>query len=133
VAQRSKGKTIALWVLSGLLAALFLMAGGSKLAGAEQHVEGFKRWGFPQGFRLVVGAVEVVAAGLLLVPRTAFFSAAALVVVMAGAIYTHLFRATGEGAMVIPPLVLMGLAAVVGYARRPDALRQSAGGGKREA
>lgn len=32
-----KGKKIAVWILSGLLAALFLMSGGSKLAGAEQR------------------------------------------------------------------------------------------------
>lgn len=41
MAEKSKGKTIALWMLSGLLAASFLMAGGSKLAGAERHVQGF--------------------------------------------------------------------------------------------
>ncbi|MDP3215741.1 MAG: DoxX family protein [Deltaproteobacteria bacterium] len=123
--ERSKRQTIALWVLSGLLAALFLMAGGSKLAGAERHVQGFEHWGYPQWFRLVVGAAEVTSAVLLLIPRAAFFGAGALVVVMAGAIYTHLLRATGEGAMAIPPLVLLGLAALVAYARRPEALRLS--------
>ena len=39
--QKGRGKTIGLWMLSGLLALLCLMAGGSKLAGAEQHVKGF--------------------------------------------------------------------------------------------
>jgi putative oxidoreductase len=120
---RSKRKTIALWVLSGLLAALYLMAGGSKLAGVERHIQGFEHWGYPQWFRLVVGAAEVISAVLLLIPRAAFFGAGALVLMMAGAIYTHLLRATGEGAMAIPPLVLLGLAALVAYARRPEALR----------
>lgn len=119
--QRSKGKTIALWVLSGLLAALFLMAGGSKLAGVERHVQGFEHWGYPQWFRLVIGAVEVISAVVLLIPRMAFFGAGALMVVMAGAVYTHLFRANGEGLMAIAPLVLLGLAGLVAYARRPTA------------
>lgn len=123
MAQRSKGKTIALWVLSGVLAALFLMAGGSKLAGAEQHVKGFAHWGWPAWMRLAVGAVEVTSAILLLVPRAAFFGAGALVVVMAGATYTHLFRADGEGGMAALTVVLLGLAGLVVYARRPDALR----------
>ncbi len=119
---RSKRRTIALWVLSGLLAALFLMAGGSKLAGVERHVQGFEHWGWPDWMRLVVGAVEVTSAVLLLIPRTAFFGAGTLVVVMAGATYTHLFRADDEGGMAAATLVLLGLAALVAHARRPEAL-----------
>lgn len=126
--QRSKGKTIALWVLSGLLAALFLMAGGSKLAGVERHVQGFEHWGYPQWFRLVIGAVEVISAVVLLIPRMAFFGAGALMVVMAGAVYTHLFRASGEGLMAIAPLVLLGLAGLVAYARRPTSRGGQAAG-----
>jgi len=99
------------------------MAGGSKLAGAERHVQGFAHWGWPDWMRLVVGAVEVTSAVLLLIPRTAFFGAGTLVVVMAGATYTHLFHA--DGGMAASPLVLLGLAALVAYARRPEALRLS--------
>lgn len=124
MAEKSKGKTIAPWVLSGLLAALFLMAGGSKLAGAETHVLHFAHWGWPDWLRVVVGAVEVTSAVLLLVPRVAFFGGCALVVVMAGATYTHLFRATGEAGMAVFTLVLLGLAALVAWARRPEALRR---------
>jgi uncharacterized membrane protein YphA (DoxX/SURF4 family) len=123
MAEKSKGKTIALWVLSGLLSALFLMAGGSKLAGAETHVQGFAHWGWPDWLRLVVGAVEVTSAVLLLIPRVAFWGGCALVVVMAGATYTHLFRATGEAGMAVFTLVLLGLAALVAYARRPESPR----------
>lgn len=122
MAPRSQGKTIALWALSGLLAVLFLVAGGSKLAGAERHVRGFEHWGWPDWMRLVVGAVEVTASVLLLIPRVTYFGACALVVVMAGATYTHLFRATGEGGMAALTVVLLSLAGLVAYARRSDAL-----------
>lgn len=125
MAQRAKRTTIALWLLAGLLAALYLMAGASKLAGAERHVQGFAHWGWPDWLRIVVGAVEVASAVMLLIPRTAFLGAASLVVVMGGATYTHLFRAEGEGGMAAATLVLMGLAALVTYARRPGALRVS--------
>lgn len=121
--QKSKGNTIGLWALSGLLAVLFLMSGGSKLAGAEQHVQGFAHWGWPDWLRLVVGAVEVTAAVLLLIPRVAFFGGSALAVVMAGATYTHLFRATGEAGMAVFTIILLSLTALVAFARRPEALR----------
>ncbi len=122
--EQSKAKKIGLWVLSGLLAVLFLMAGGSKLAGAEQHVKGFAHWGYPDWFRLVVGSVEVVSAVLLLVPRVAFLGAAALSAVMVGATYTHLFRATGEGGMAAFTLVLLVLAGFLAWARRPASVRE---------
>lgn len=120
--ERSKGKTIALWVLSGLLAALFLMAGGSKLAGVEPHMSNFVRWGHPDWLRLVVGVVEVASAVLLLVPRLAVFGAGGLMMVMAGATYTHLFRATGEVGMAAATLLLLALSGLVAYARRRDSL-----------
>lgn len=119
VAQRIKGKAIALWALSGVLATLSLMAGGSKLAGADQHIQHFAHWGYPDWFRLVAGAVEVTAAVLVLIPRTAFFGACALAVLILGAAYTHLFRATGEGGMAVVPLVLFALVSHVAWARRP--------------
>ena len=118
--NRSKGKIIVLWVVSGLLAALFLMAGGSKLAGAERHVQGFARWGWPDWMRLAIGAVEVTSAVLLCVPRVAFFGALSLTTVMAGATYTHLFRASGEGAMASFTVALAGLCALIAWARRPE-------------
>ena len=51
-----------------------------KLAGAEAHVRHFVTWGYPDWFRLVVGAIEVTSAVLLLVPRLAFFGAMGIAV-----------------------------------------------------
>lgn len=110
-------RNIAVLVLSFVLAALFLFSGGSKLAGVEQHVQGFAHWRYPDWFRVVVGVVEVVAAILLLIPRFAFVGAVALIVIMAGATYTHLFRATGEGAMAAMTVVLLVVLLIVAAAR----------------
>lgn len=120
----SKTRTIGAWVLSALLAALFLMAGVTKLLGVPAHVEHFAHWGYPDWFRLVVGAIETASAVLLLVPRTAAVSAAGIMTVMLGATYTHLFRAEDEAVRVpytLSLLVLAGLAAYLGTRRTAPA------------
>jgi uncharacterized membrane protein YphA (DoxX/SURF4 family) len=114
----SKAKTVGLWILTALLAFAFLGAGGSKLAGAAPHPESFVRWGFPLWFMYVTGAIEVVAALLLLVPRTATLAAGLYVGTMVGAVLTHL--KAGETGQIVAPLVLLGLAVVVGLARRHE-------------
>jgi uncharacterized membrane protein YphA (DoxX/SURF4 family) len=113
----SRGRTIAIWVVTGLLAALYLFSGGTKLAGQQMHVEHFAKWGYPDWFRLVVGAVEVGGAILLLVPSLAFYAALVLAVDILGAIYTHLTNNETPNAVV--PLVLFVLLAFVATQRRP--------------
>ncbi|SEB99248.1 DoxX family protein [Paenibacillus sp. GP183] len=54
-------------VLQSLLALMFLMAGVGKLSGSKMHVENFKKWGYPQWFRVVTGIVEFVGAAALIV------------------------------------------------------------------
>lgn len=115
--QGTPKRATALWILTGLLSALYLFAGGTKLMGMQMHVEHFAQWGYPQWFRLFVGAWEVTSAVLLLIPRTAFYGAAMLVLGMVGAIYTELFR--GQPAMAITPAVLLSLVGLIAYLRRP--------------
>ena len=40
--------TILAWILQGLLALMFIMAGTGKTLGSKMHIEGFKKWGYPQ-------------------------------------------------------------------------------------
>lgn len=116
----SRVKKAGLWVLTVLLAFAFLGAGGSKLAGVAPNPETFVQWGFPLWFMYVTGAIEVVAALLLLVPRTATLGAGLYVGTMVGAVLTHLKE--GDTAHVGAPLVLLALAVVVGVARRHEVL-----------
>lgn len=120
----SKGKNIAVWIISVLLALAFLASGVPKLLGVPQTVEGFHRWGYPDWFRIVTGLVETGSALLLLIPRTAFVGASLLVATMIGAAYTHLTH--NEAPFVVGPLVLLVLAAIVAVARRPAMLRKAA-------
>ena len=110
-------KAAGLWIASGLLAAVFLRAGVTKLMGAESWHRLFAAWGYPDWLRLVAGAIEVASAVLLLVPALAPLGALGVVVIMAGATYTHLFRASDEAARAVFALGLLVLAAVVGYVR----------------
>jgi putative oxidoreductase len=113
--RRGRTGLIALWALHVALAGMFLLAGGSKLAGAPAMLALFEAIGIGQWFRYVTGAVEVVSALALLVPSLAAFSAVALVVTMTAAVATHLFVVGGS---VAPAVVLLLGSLVVAWARR---------------
>jgi putative oxidoreductase len=113
--RQSRIGLIALWALQVTLAALFLFAGGSKLAGAPAMVALFDAIGVGQWFRYVTGLIEVVSAVALLVPPFAPFGALLLAPTMIGAIATHLVIVGGSPAL--PGLLLLGLLVVV-WARR---------------
>jgi uncharacterized membrane protein YphA (DoxX/SURF4 family) len=111
----SKAGNAVAWVLQIAAAAMFLMAGGSKLAGAQPMVDMFDAIGLGQWFRYVTGGIEVVSALLLLMPSTAAIGAALLVCVMVGAIITHLTILHSSPAM---PIVLLVVCAIVFVLRR---------------
>src|ERR1700691_5224390 len=85
-----KRANIALWVLQVLLAVAFLGAASSKLVGKPEMVALFDAVGIGQWFRYVTGLSELTGAILVVVPRTKFFGAALLTLVMIGAVLTHL-------------------------------------------
>ena len=105
---------VALWITQLVLAAMFLFAGGSKLAGAPKMVELFAAIGWGQWFRYFTGAVELSAAVALLIPSAALFGAILLVLTMVGATIANL----SLGQSPAPPLVLLLLAAAVAWTRR---------------
>jgi putative oxidoreductase len=109
-------KTAGVWTLTVILAVLFLLAGGGKLAGVPKQVDSFAHWGYASWFLYVIGAIEAASAIGLLVPRIAVFSVLLLGVTMLGAALTHLVH---HEMMAVPvPLVILGLLVVVGYVRR---------------
>ncbi len=103
------------WIAQVLLAAMFLMAGASKLGGAAQMVGLFDVIGIGQWFRYLTGTLEVGGAVLLLVPGLAGPGAALLAAVMVGAITTHLVVLHNSPAM--PAALLAGLL-FVAWSRR---------------
>ena len=113
--QRGRASLIALWLTQAALAAMFLMAGGSKLAGVPAMVTMFDTIGLGQWFRYVTGVIEFTSGIALLVPSAAFFGALLLIPTMLGAIVTNVFVA--HASPVMPLLLLLGAAAVA-WARR---------------
>jgi DoxX-like family len=59
--QRGRGSLVALWATQVVHAAMFLMAGGSKLAGVPAMVSLFDLIGIGQWFRYVTGVIEVIS------------------------------------------------------------------------
>jgi uncharacterized membrane protein YphA (DoxX/SURF4 family) len=112
----SKTINILTWVLQIAAALAFLAAGGSKLAGAQPMVATFQKIGVGQWFRYLTGFLEVVGAIGLVIPRFAFYGAALLVIVMIGAVITHLTILGGSPAAPIGLLVITG---TIAYVRRP--------------
>ena len=108
-------RPIALWAAQLALAGMFLLAGGSKLAGAPAMITLFDAVGVGQWFRYVTGLIEVGSAVTLLVPSIAPFGALALVATMTGAVLTHLFIVGGSP--IVPAVLLVG-SLTVAWVRR---------------
>jgi uncharacterized membrane protein YphA (DoxX/SURF4 family) len=111
---------IILWVLQVAAALMFLMAGSSKLLGNPMMVGMFQTIGIGQWFRYLTGGLEVVGAILLLIPALAGLGGALLVLVMIGAVATHLFIIGGSPAI---PIVLLVVTALIAWGRRERTLK----------
>jgi hypothetical protein len=114
----------ALWIVQGLLAALFLFAGGMKLITPFEVLSAMSP--FPGEFIRFIGVCEVLGAvGLILpyalriLPGLTALAAAGLVVIMIGATVSTL--AIGGGLLALPTLLLGLLAVLVAHGRRPQA------------
>lgn len=110
----------ALWIVQGLLAALFLFAGVMKLVLPLEQMQGPVP--LPGLFLRSIGVVETLGAlglilpGLLRIrPGLTPLAAAGLVIIMIGA--TVIGLKSGEGAMALIPLVVGLFAAFVAYGR----------------
>jgi putative oxidoreductase len=112
---RGRVSLIALWLTQVALAVMFLMAGGSKLAGVPAMVTLFDAIGLGQWFRYVTGVIEVTSGIALLVPSAALVGALLLLPTMLGAIVTNVFVVPASPVM---PLLLLLAAAAVAWARR---------------
>ena len=113
-----KGVNVALWVLQALLALAFVGAASGKLLGQPDMVALFEAIGIGQWFRYLTGLMELTGALLIVVPRTKFFGAALLSLVMIGAVLTHLFILHNAPTAAA---VLLVFAGVVAWARRGEA------------
>ncbi len=119
-AQPSRRLNIALWILQGLMAAVFLQVGSFKLAGVKMMVHEFDMIGVGQWFRYVTGCVEVAGAILLLIPRTATLGGLLLAVTMTGAIAARFTVLSSVPGPPILEFLLFLSTAAIAWGRRKD-------------
>jgi uncharacterized membrane protein YphA (DoxX/SURF4 family) len=116
---------VALWIIAGLLAVAFLAGGVMKLIQPKEKLAA-SGMGFVEDFSAgtvkAIGALEVLAAvGLILpaaldiAPVLVPLAAVGLVLLMVGAIITHLRR--HEAPAIVVNLALLALAVLVAWGR----------------
>ncbi len=115
---------IVLWIVQGLLAVMFLMAGAMKVMRSKEQMVERMAWveDFSQNTIRLIGVLEILGAlGLILpgltgiLPVLTPLAAVGLVLTMVGAAMTHAKR--GENSMIGMNVMLLVLSAFVVYGR----------------
>jgi uncharacterized membrane protein YphA (DoxX/SURF4 family) len=88
----TRKQSIASWALRIVAAVILLQTLFFKFTGAEESVYIFSTLGAEPWGRIGSGVVELIAAILLLVPRTVVFGAVLTLGVISGAIFSHITR-----------------------------------------
>jgi uncharacterized membrane protein YphA (DoxX/SURF4 family) len=116
---------VTLWIIASVLAVAFLAGGAVKVAWPKEKLAG-AGMGFAEDFSAgavkAIGALEILAAiGLILpaalgiAPVLVPLAAVGLVLLMIGAMITHLRR--GESQAIVVNLIILALAVLVAWQR----------------
>ena len=107
-------KVAGTWLPAILLMLVFIPQGLAKFSNTSGWAAAFRQWGYPDWFRMLIGTLELSAAVLLLLGRTAAFGAIIIIVVMLGAWATHLiFEGGRHMTSEVVPLVLATIVLIV--------------------
>ena len=90
VESSAKKRSIAGYVLTGLVAAFLTFDTVMKLLQLAPAVQGTTELGYPAGTVVVIGAIELVCLVLYLIPPTSVLGALLLTGYLGGAIATHM-------------------------------------------
>ena len=119
----SRATTIIAWIAQVLAAAILITAASSKLTSAPDAIALFSTLGVEPWGRFALGSVELLTAALLLFPRTAGIGGLFGIVLMTGAIATHLFKIGvmygGDPSLFIMAVLVFLSSAITVYLRRP--------------
>ena len=114
--RREVALDIVLWVFALFLAWVFIRQGYAKFSDTSGWSRAFRVWHFPVWFRVLIGIAETAAAVLLLTRRTALAGALIIIVVMVGAMGTHVYW--GRPGQVTSEILPLFLATMVAIGRR---------------
>ena len=118
--MNAKTKNIVSWVISGLLALLFLFAGSGKLMNDPTTVANFEKWGFSGSFMMIIGVLEVLGGIGLLIPKLRLLAALGLVGIMLGAVGTHVMNGEFSEPMFFVSIIALVLLLVLAFVLKPN-------------
>jgi hypothetical protein len=106
------------WVLSGILALVFLPSAFFKIAQPAGFIEEWTK-NYPAGAALPLGIIELAMFVLYLVPKTRYLGGLILLAYLGGAVATHVHAQ--DGLFLVP--VIIGVIAWLGLFLRDRKLR----------
>lgn len=106
------------WVLSGLLAVVFLPSAFFKIAQPEGFIEEWSKT-YPARTAVPIGVVELLTFALYLVPKTRYLGGLLMLAYLGGAVATHVHA--DDGKFFVP--VIVGVVAWLGLYLRDRKLR----------
>ena len=109
---------VAGWVLSGLLALVFMPSAFFKIAQPAGFIEDWSRT-YPAGSALPLGVIELTLFVLYLVPKTRYIGGLIMLAYLGGAVATHVHAK--DGMFFVP--VIIGVVAWLGLYLRDRRLR----------
>ena len=109
-------RVIGTWLPAILLVLIFVPQGLAKFDDASGWARAFRLWGYPDWFRITIGALELLAALLLITGRAAVLGAMTIMVIMLGGMATHLIFEGGKH--MTSEIVPLTLATIVFLIRR---------------
>ena len=122
-------KVVGTWLPAVLLVLVFVPQGLAKFNDASGWAKAFRLWGYPDWFRITIGALELLAGLLLIAGRTAAFGAILIIVVMLGAWATHLiFEGGRHMTSEVVPLTLATIVLVIRRKQLSNMRRRSSSG-----
>lgn len=113
-------RVIGTWLPAILLVLIFVPQGLAKFDDASGWARAFRLWGYPDWFRITIGALELLAALLLITGRFAVLGAMTIMVIMLGGMATHLIFEGGRH--MTSEIVPLTLATIVFVIRRKQLL-----------
>lgn len=107
-------RTVGMWLPALLLILLFARQGWAQFSDSSGWAAAFRHWGYPDWFRVTIGVLELTAALLLALGRTAALGALIIIVVMLGAWATHIvFDGGRHMTSEVVPLVLASIVLIL--------------------
>ena len=114
--QSEKTKKIIYWVLTSLVAFVFLGSAAGKFSANEEALKMASDIGLDAKTYTMVGIVEVISLLLFIIPRTGILGTLLLAAYMGGAIATHL----EHGESIVVPCVIQSFLCLVAFYRCPE-------------